>query len=82
MPDAPHWTKTQSRILELLSDGQFHRLSEIRREAVDEYAETSTITVHLSRIRAKLRPIGEDLQTRDLDGECAYRHIRVLSIAE
>ena len=82
MPARPEWTKTQSRIIELLSDGQFHRTSEIRREAVDEYAETSTVSVHLSNIRAKLRPVGEDLQTRQIDGECAYRHIRVLSIAE
>ena len=72
------FTPTQRKILDVLSDGQGHSTEELRKCLWDELTDVSTVRVHLTQMRAKLRPIGQDILYRD----SMYRHVRLVSISE
>ena len=75
----PSFTPTQSRILRVLSDGRRHSRKEIHGCLVDELGELSNIQAHLSNIRKKLRPIGEDIICEFYQRTIYYRHVRLLA---
>lgn len=49
-----HFTLTQRRILDVLSDGEPHTRWELRRAAGDELMELNALNQHISRLRHKL----------------------------
>jgi len=53
----PTFTDTESRLWEILKDGEPHTLDELKK-AVDEYCSTNNLRTHLSNMRKRLEPIG------------------------
>ena len=78
----PAWTPTQTRILQLLSDGMKHRQKELLRIIDGEYASVATLHMHISLMRPKLRPIGEEIFVERTSDGTLYQHVRIISIAE
>lgn len=76
MPTTFSWTPTQRRMLAVLADGQPHHKSELQACLPDEL---STIYMHVSNIRAKLRPQGQDIICEYRHQTIYYRHVRLLS---
>lgn len=81
MPRPPNngFTATEQRIIDLLSDGMPHTKEEIHGRLWDEMAEVRAITFHISNIRAKLRPRGQDIICEFNRRRIYYRHIRLLA---
>jgi hypothetical protein len=76
-----HWTPTQQKIINVLSDGQPHQKRELQ-DCLDELAEPNAIHVHVTLIRRKLRPVGEEILCVNRDGKSYFRHVRVVSIGD
>ena len=72
------FTPTEQRFLDLLSDGQPHGREELRGLLNDSLCDLSRIQIHVSRLRAKLRPLGQDIVC-ELGGGIHYRHVRLLA---
>lgn len=76
----PKFTKMEEAILKILSDGNRHpkyQLIEVLRE--DNLDPATALRMHISRIRKKLNPIGQDLIC-ELSGRIIYyRHVRLIS---
>ena len=47
-------TKTERRLYELLGDGELHLIKELLL-AIDEFAQLSTLRMHMSNLRTKLK---------------------------
>ncbi len=77
-----HWTPIQGRIIELLSDGQYHRQPEVLTCLGDPEADLGALRAHLVKIREKLRPIGEEISTDRSNGNTRYRHVRIVTSGE
>lgn len=76
----PKFTVTEERILKMLRDGQRHTKYElvtaINPNNLNSYA---AMAMHISNIRKKLRPVGEDIIC-ELSGRIIhYRHVRLIS---
>lgn len=54
-------TPTERRIYEHLADGKGHHKKELQALLNDDMACTSTLSVHLYRLRLKLKAVGEDV---------------------
>ena len=76
-PDS--FTPTQAKMLAVLADGQPHTRAELHACLVDELGPGSNIRPHLSAIRKKLRPIGQDIICEAVNYKYFYRHIRLLA---
>lgn len=74
----PTFTPTESRILHALSDGMPHRSADVLAFFEDELATKKTLQSHLSNIRKKLAPKGEDIVCEYWKGGFSYRHVRIL----
>lgn len=75
------FTPTQQRLIDVLADGMAHSRFELR-DAIDgEYTALGTVQFHLSIIRRKLRPIGQDIICELVNRRICYRHIRLLASA-
>jgi DNA-binding CsgD family transcriptional regulator len=72
------FTKTETAILALLSDGERHTRGEIHGCLSDDLATDSAVKFHLSNIRQKLRQRGEDILCELSYRKIFYRHIRQL----
>lgn len=75
----PRYTPTQQRMVDVLSDGQPHRREELHACLVDELGAVENIRVHLSALRAKLRPLGEDILCEYRGHQFYYRHVRLIA---
>ena len=73
-----HFTPTQVRILQVLSDGKKHDKKELRECLGDDLTSDKTLSVHLCFLRKKLQAIGEDITTELTYKKWAYRHVRLL----
>jgi DNA-binding response OmpR family regulator len=73
-----HFTPTEQRFLALLSDGLPHDRRELHSLLWDEYSELSAIQVHLSNIRKRLRPRGEDIICELHARTIKYRWVRLI----
>jgi DNA-binding winged helix-turn-helix (wHTH) protein len=78
----PNWTPTQYRLLQVFSDGYLHSKEELHGCLNEELSEPNNLRVHLTKLREKLRPIGEDIICIKTDGITRYRHVRIVSINE
>ncbi len=73
------FTKTETKILELLSDDRAHTREEIHSCLPDELGELGNIHTHIMNIRKKIRPIGQDIRYEQLGTKRYYRLVRTLA---
>jgi DNA-binding response OmpR family regulator len=73
------FTPTQQRIIDKLSDGQAHSFKEMLGCLRDELDDTNCLNTHISHIRRKIRPQGQDIICQRLDGVSHYRLIRLMA---
>ena len=73
------FTPTEKRILTVLSDGQAHRREELHKCLPDELAALEAIQPHISRLRKKLSPVGEDIICTLKARQIHYQHVRLIS---
>ena len=74
------FSPTQRKILAVLSDGMPHKMVELT-ACMDELTNPRTLHYHLSLIREKLRPRGEDVICQFIYRQRQYRHVRLLHAA-
>lgn len=75
------FTPVQRRILEILSDGLPHTRFELHKCLNDELSPVRNIRPHLTAIRKKIRPHGEDILCEYIPHGTYYRHVRLLASA-
>lgn len=73
------FTPTEQRIIQLLNDGLLHSREEIHTCLDDELSDISAIRPHITHIRNKLRPFGEDIMCRRHNGSYYYQQVRLVS---
>ncbi len=76
------WTAIQEKLLDLLSDGISHQRSELLACIGDDLATPNALQAHLTRMRLKLRPIGNNVVCEIHDSRIYYRLVRVISNTE
>ncbi len=68
------FTPTERRLLVVLEDGKAHPASQLMRELNDDLTEKTTLVMHISNMRAKLRARGEDVGSfLDIDRKLFYQ---------
>jgi hypothetical protein len=67
------WTPIQKAMVELLSDGQSHTITELN--ACRAPSSEVTISRHLAAIREKLLPIGQTIISEYWNRKCFYRRV-------
>ena len=70
------FTPTQKKIMAVLGDGYAHDLKDLLRCLDDEMAVEQTLKVHISNIRKKVNPFGDDIVCR----AGAYRLVRMIQV--
>ena len=76
---ANEFTPTQTRILHVLNDGKRHHKDDLYPCIEDELADHySSLKNHLSCIRKRLRPRGEDIIVELWERRTYYRWVRML----
>lgn len=75
------YTPVEACILERLADGMPHTAKELHGCLCDDLGDLSNVRAHLSRLRKKLRPRGEDIVCIVGNHANAYRHVRLLASA-
>jgi DNA-binding CsgD family transcriptional regulator len=78
------YTPTEGILITLLSDGLAHSRDELLACLEDDQATYQNVKVHISHIRKKLRPRGEDIVCELTPGGGRtphYRHVRLLGSA-
>ena len=81
----PKFTKTEEKILTILADGKRHVTRDVRAEVMngDEYENMAVaFQMHMSRIRKKLNPIGQDIICQYHGGKMHYIHVRLIGTSE
>lgn len=75
------FTPTETRILEVLSDGKPHHKLELHVCLFDEMGldKNKAVANHVLRIRAKLNPEGYDIACSLRYRKTYYTHVRLLS---
>ncbi len=77
-----NFTPTQAAMLKVLSDGKSHTKEELHACLPDELGDKKNIRPHLTAIRKKLRPAGQDIVSRCSDGEFRYSWVRLINVRE
>lgn len=73
-----NYTPTQKRILAVLADGLPHSSEELLKCIGDDLSPSGNLRVHLSLLRKKLRPLGEDILCEYSYRTYSYRHVKLL----
>lgn len=73
------FTKTQKAILEVLADGRPHHRSVLKDAIGDPLATYQNLNWHMTAIRRKLHPVGQDIVCVLLGKSIHYRHVRMLA---
>lgn len=76
MEDYGGLSNVQRKMLALLADGHGHTPKELHGCLVDEMGPLKNITPHLTSLRKKLRPHGEDVLCQEIEGQSWYRLVR------
>lgn len=82
--DLNQFTPTEQKILLMLADGQDHSRLELQRALPRQEScltEESSVRQHISKIRKKLRPVGEDIVCIRSRWGSTYRLARLLASA-
>lgn len=56
-----HLTRTERKILRVVSDGKPHTREELRACLLDQRSQDATVAVHLTGLRKKINPMGLDI---------------------
>lgn len=75
------FTLTQVRMLRVLSDGRPHSKMELWHCLEDDLSAITAIKPHLTRIRKRLNPKGEDIVCVVNHRRNYYQHVRLLPSA-
>jgi hypothetical protein len=75
--DTDMFTPTQQRIVSKLSDGLPHSTVEMMLCLDDKLSDITCLRSHISILRRRLRPIGQDVVCQRIDGMSYYRLIRL-----
>lgn len=79
----PKFTPTEQKILDRLSDGKRHLRDDLRLLLPDHIMnQRSALWFHMSRIRKKLNPIGEEIVCEFSCGKIHYRHVRLINVQD
>jgi len=73
------FTPTEQRIMRVLGDMMEHTYEEIRQCLFDDMGERGNVYFHITQLRAKLRPKGQDILNRR---DVGYRWVRLLPLNE
>ncbi len=71
------YTKTEVKILKMLSDGLPHTRDELKTCMDDPLATNTNLKAHIHRLRGKLKMVGESIVCELCPG-IRYRHVRLL----
>lgn len=75
--------KVEQRMIDLLSDGEFHTIAELHGCLWDTDSPHSNVHMHLNKIRKKLRAISQDIQTEQTYGQLTrFRHVKIFHLAK
>lgn len=72
------FTKTETRIIKLLSDGMPHERREMLECLLDVQARYINLQNHVVRLRQKLRTRNEEIVCELRKGSIYYRHVKLL----
>ena len=72
------YTKTQLKMLAVLSDGMPHSKEELHACLPDELSSLEAVETHLCYIRRHLRPKGQDIICEFIRRQRKYRHVQLL----
>jgi hypothetical protein len=75
-------TRTEQKIYDTLSDGLAHKFEEIYACLPNGKSKPTTVNVHLTKMRKKLRPRGLDIVCVFITRQRQYRMIRPLYPSE
>ena len=73
-----YYTRTQTAILSVLSDGMPHTQAELRKCLNDEMS-TKGLALHISMLRKRLLPLGQTIVCEYSYQKFLYRHVRLLA---
>jgi len=73
------FTKIETRIMSLLSDGMPHRRDEVLDCLGDKLAELSALHAHMTRIRKKINPKGESILCVISGHRYCYQLVKLVS---
>lgn len=71
-------TPTQRRMVELLADGKPHERRELHALLPFDEGAMTNVKAHLTAIRKKIRPRGEEIVCEVVNNRLCYRHIVLL----
>ena len=74
-----NYTPTQQKILDVLNDGKAHSRQELIDCLDDAVADRKNLNVHLSNLRARMRPIRRDVICELKNRRIFYRHVMLIS---
>jgi hypothetical protein len=74
------FTPTERRILDVLADGEPHTYADLLPVLDDDMAAPSAMRQHISRLRDKLNPQGEEIVSQCFGIYNAYRRFKMLRI--
>lgn len=74
----PPFTPTQQKILDVLSDGLAHLREELHACLPDELGPLKNVQNHITAIRRRLRPKGQDIVCVISNRGIRYMHVRLL----
>lgn len=75
------FTETEQLIADVLADGRPHHRDELRHCIDGEFTSLKTVSFHLTMMRKKLRPIGQDIICELVNRRICYRQVRLLASA-
>lgn len=75
----PHPTVTEEKLLDVLRDGMEHTREELLLCLDDELSTVDNLYVHITYLRRKLRPLGQDIINRRASG---YRWVQITPMPE
>lgn len=84
-PSNPQFTRTQKIIIEVLSDGKPHSKQELmNRCGMDEQYCRTALNFHMTYLRQKIRPLGQDIVCPRLPpgNTIWFQHVRLLNNRE
>lgn len=77
MSEPYRFTPTETRIMNVLIDGEGHTLQELHKCLFDELSSVAGVKVQIHRIRKYIRTIGQDIVTRKIEGTVFYKLVRL-----
>ena len=75
------YTPTEHRIIRLLADGLPHRREEVHACLDDELSQIESIYPHISKLRRKIQPSGQDILAVTTGRITFYQQVRLLNSA-